>query len=181
MANIVTIQDFNGGSTNIPNLDLVGTNLQTNYIAKYEPKFLKDLLGKDLYDALIANPTEERFVNLIAYLKPAIIDYVYYFYVEDNGGNLLLGAGAGSPKKTNAVTVSQWPMMVKAWNEMVEYNKETNKFLDDNKTVYPEYTIILPTWYFWNGYYPFFDWNWYSWYGCNLIPAIYRIKNGLGL
>ena len=180
MANIVTIQDFNGGSTNIPNLDLVGTNLQTNYIAKYEPKLLKELLGNDLYASLIADPTTARMVALIPYLKPAIIDYVYYYYVEDNGGNLLLGAGTGNPKKSNAVTSSPWPMMVRAWNEMVDYNKETNKFLSDNPT-YPEYKMELPSWYFWKGFYPFFDWNWYSWYGCYLIPGIYRLKNGLGI
>lgn len=180
MANIVTIQDFNGMATNIPNLDLVGTNL-TKYIDKYEPKLIKDVLGNDLYEAYKADPTAARFVALVPYLKPAIVDYVYYYYVEDNGGNLLLGAGAGSPKKTNAVTVSPWPMMVKSWNEMVEYNKETNKFLDDNKTIYPEYKVILPSWYYWSGSYLEFDWNWYAWYGCNLIPGIYRFKNGLGL
>lgn len=180
MANVVTIQDFNGGSTNIPNLDLVGNNLQINYIDKYEPKLLKELLGDDLYTSLKADPTTDRMVALIPYLKPAIMDYVYYFYVEDNGNNLLLGAGAGSPKKSNAVTVSQWPLMVKSWNEMVDYNKETNKFLTDNST-YPEYKSPLPTWFYWNGYYPLFDWNWYSWYGCYLIPGIYRVSNGLGI
>jgi hypothetical protein len=181
MANIVTIQDFNGGSTNIPNLDLVGSNLQTNYIEKYEPKFIKDLLGNDLYIAYLSDPEAERFVNLIPYLRPAIVDYVFYYYIEDNGGNMLFGSGVGNSKKQNAVTSSPWPLMVKAWNEMVDYNKETNKFLDDNKTDYPEYKTPLPSWYFWNGFYPLFDWNWYSWYGCHLIPGIYKLKNGLGL
>jgi hypothetical protein len=169
---IVVTADFNGGNTNIPNLDLVGNNLSTNYIAVYEPKFLKELLGDNLYAAYIADPTEARFVALVPYLKPAIIRYVYRFYVEDNGGTFLAGTGAAKSKKQNASNESAWPLIVKAWNQMVGYNKDTYKFLHDNPT-YPEYTFVMQSWY-WGNWYPF--WNEYQ-----CLPEIYRVLNGLGL
>lgn len=179
MANFVTTSDFNGGTTNIPNLDMVGVNL-TAYITKYEEKFLRELLGDDLYTALRAAPTEARFIALLVYLKPAIIDYVFYYYIEDNGGTMLLGVGSAKSKNTNATLASSWPVMVKVWNEMVDYNKKTNKFLHDN-TTYPEYTINLPPWFFCEGIYMPFYWPWFWEYGYKQIPENYRVKNGLGI
>lgn len=178
MATIIAPADFQG-QNNIPDKDLVSANLQNNFINKYEPMFLTELLGDDLYASLKADPTAPRMIALIPYFKPAIVDYVYWFYLEDMSIQNL-GTGAAQPKKQNSVTVSPYPKIVKAWNEMVELNKKTNKFLKDNPD-YTEYTIVLPSWYFCNGLYPFFDWHWYSFYGCNLLPSIYRVKNSLGL
>jgi len=183
MITIIASTDF-VGQNNVPDKDIVGTDLQFNYIEKYEPIFLTELLGATLYgllkDDLEAEDHAERFTNLIPYLKPAIVDYVYWYWLQ--GQSIVnLGTGAGQSKKQNAVTASPWPLMVRAWNEMVDLNKKTNKFLKDNATIYPEYTIVLPTWYFCGGLYPFFDWNWYSWYGCYELPKIYRLQNGLGI
>jgi hypothetical protein len=165
---IVTYQDFNGGNTNIPNLDEVHTNLTTNYINVYEPKFLKELMGDDLYAAYLADQEGVRFVALLPYLKPAIIRYVYRYYVKNNGGTFLAGTGASKSKKQNNTTESAWPLIVEAWNQMVEFNNETNKFLTNNAT-YPEYK--KPTWY---GN----DWFWRE--DCHK-PEIYSVLNGLGL
>jgi len=172
MATIVSINDYIGGNTNIPNLDLVGVNLDTNYIQVYEPIFLKELLGAELYAAYIADPTEARFIALLPYIKPAIIRYVYRQYVEDNGGTFLGGTGAVKAKKQNNTNESAWPMIVKAWNQMLDYNKKTYKFLHDNAT-YPEYTYIMPIWWF-------NDWYWRE-EERNCVPEIYRSVNGLGL
>jgi len=173
MASIIQPTDFIG-QNNIPNKTEVGENLKL-FIDKYEPKFLTKLLGAELYTELKDHATDARFVALLPYLKPAIVDYVYWFYLEDQ--NILNAtSGAAKPKQQNSANASEYPKMVRAWNEMVEYNKETNKFLKDNETTYPEYTIVIPIWY-----YNWFDWGWYFEYGCNELPDIYRVKNSLGL
>lgn len=177
MATIVLPSDFTE-ENDIPDKDIVSVSIQ-NFITKYQPIFLKELLGTELFDAYTVNPTDQRFTDLLPYIKPALVDYVYWFYIK-NQATQMTGTGAAQSKKQNAVTVSPYPEMVRAWNEMVDYNKGTNKFLSGNAT-YPEYTFKLPEWFFCNGIYLDFDYNWYEWYGCNLIPTIYQFKNSLGI
>jgi len=143
---IITPSDFIG-QNNIPDKDLIGANL-VGFIDKYESLFLVELLGSDLYDAYVATPEGERFVNLLPYIKPALTDYVYWYYLEDQAIQTL-GTGAGVPNKQNSVTVSPYPKMIRAWNEMVKLNLRTRRFLTDNETIYPEFTPLmnyLPEW-----------------------------------
>lgn len=178
MATLIAPADFKG-ENNIPDKDLVGENLQ-GFIDKYEAIFLKKLMGADLYTVYLATPTNIRFTNLMQWVKPAEIDYVYWFWMQDQQIQTL-GTGTGQTKKQNAITATPWPKMVRAWNEMVGYNKEFNKYVDDNKLTYPEYTVYLPFWYYRDGCYLMFDWLWYWGYGCNQIPDIYQLKNRLGI
>lgn len=125
---------------------------------------------------------QKRWIDLLALpsLKPAIVDYVYWFYLKKQN-EPIYNTGAGQAKQKNAVRVSPYPSMVAAWNEMVAYNKAINKFLSTGD-VYPEYTPVwLPTWFYWNGFYPLFNWGWYWECGELELPEIYRIKNSLGL
>jgi len=185
MATIISPVDFTVDNE-IPNKSLQGNDIQT-FINKYEPKFLESLMGESLYAAYIAQPTDARFVNLLAqdWFKPAIVDYVFWFYLNRKS-NQQFNTGAAQPKKQNATTISNYPNMVQSWNEMVGYNKKTNKFLKDNETIYPEYKpVCLPEWYFaydgFSWFYPGFDSSWYYGFGCYELPEIYRLKNSLGL
>jgi hypothetical protein len=197
VALITTQTDFIGQNS-IPDLDINGANLQW-FIVKYEPMFLKELFGAALYASYAEDPATDRFTDtdLLEILKPAIVDYVYYFYME-NDSNTKLGTGTGQTKKQNAVTTSPWPKMVRAWNEMTDYCKQLNCYLDDTMNgdgtpVYPEYEeVVLPDWFYCkgclnadlfyvNGWYPDFDWSYYMVYGVNCIPSIYRLKNRLGI
>lgn len=130
---------------------------------------------------------EKRWIDLLNLksLKLAMIDYIYWFYLKAQAV-LTLNTGGGQPKKQNAVTVSLYPKMVAAWNEMVGYNKATNKFLKDNEVTYPEYKpICFPQWFFcfdgFSWFYPGFDSGWYWGFGCHELPEIYRLKNSLGI
>lgn len=159
------------GENNIPNKNEIGENLQW-FIDKYEPLFLTELLGVELYTELKANITDARFVALLPYLKPAIVDYVYWFYLADQN-TVTATTGGAKPKQQNSANASSYPKMVRAWNEMVKLNRETNKFLHDNAT-YPEYTKVIPEWYYYD------NWYTYTYMMCEL-PEIYRVKNSLGL
>lgn len=185
MANITQVTDFIG-QNNIPDKDLISDNL-TWFINKYEPKLLTELLGDALYTLLKASPTDARFVEIIEpYLHPACVDYVYWFYLQDQGTQLT-SMGAAQSKKANAKTVSPYPKMVRAWNEMVDYNRKLHKYLTNNATTYPEYTVTFPCWFFGYQWYWgiwqcwFFNWsNWDGEFGI-CVPEVYRFKNSLGL
>lgn len=185
MANFTTVSDFIG-QNNIPDKATYGENL-TWFINKYEPVLLDKLLGSDLYALLKASPTDARFVAIIEpYLHPACVDYIYSFYLEDQGTQLT-SLGASQNKKQNAKSVSPYPKMVRAWNEMAEYNRKLHKYLKDNAATYPEYKVCFPEWFygwgFWFGTWQcwFFDWcNWSGDFGM-CVDEIYRFKNTLGI
>lgn len=175
MANITSVNDFIG-QNNIPDKATYGENLQW-FIDKYEPILLKKLLEDDLYTLFIATPTDARFVALLPFLKPACVDYIYWFYLQDQAQNFT-SLGGSQSKKQNAITVSVYPKMVRAWNEMVNYNRELHKYLVKNDTVYPEYVNHFPAWFFyWYG----IDWFWGDWReGCD-IDEVYKFQNTLGV
>lgn len=178
MASITVIADFKG-QNNIPDKELIAENLQL-FIDKYEPILFKKLLGEDLYTLFKATPADARFVALLPYLKPADVDYIYWFYLEDQAIQNL-GTGAAQSKKKNAVTVSPYPKMVRAWNEMVDCNRELHKYLKDNSDIYPEYNVTFPDWFFYfNGYWFVFS-DWLSWFSVACVDEIYRYKNTLGI
>lgn len=185
MASITTPTDFKG-QNNIPDKDLVGENLQW-FIDKYEPKLFELLLGSELYTLLKASPGDARFVAILEpYLEPSAIDYIYWFYLDDQGVQLT-SMGASQAKKKNAISVSPYGKMVRAWNEMAEINRKFHKFMVDNATTYPEYKVCFPSWFFSWGFFQgvwmmwFFDWNnWEGEFGL-CVPEVYRFKNRLGI
>lgn len=131
---------------------------------------------------------EKRWIDLLNLpnFKTAIVCYVYWFYQYASGVSITMTTGQGQSKKQNATTVSPYPKMVYSWNNMVKYNKATNKFLKDNSTIYPEYKPVnLPEWFCcfdgFSWFYPGFDSSWYWGFGCHELPDIYRIKNSLGV
>jgi hypothetical protein len=186
MANIATVADFIG-QNNIPDKDLISDNL-TWFINKYEPVLLTKLLGSDLYSLLQASPTDARFVAIIEpYLHPAIIDYVYWFYLDDQGTQLT-SMGAAQGKKQNAKSVSPYPKMVRAWNEMVKLNRELEKYISNNAAIYPEWVNPFPTWYFYCAYWGWgYGWDfsiggfWYDNGDDGCVDEVFRYKNRIGL
>jgi len=196
MATYATPADFIG-EFNIPDKATIAENLQW-FINKYEPQlptevglyptgFVYELMGKDLYTAYVADPTEERFTILVEpFLKAGSIRYVYWFYLKDQSIQNL-STGAAQSKKTNARTVSPYPKMVNAWNELVPLCRKFHKYMVDNKDIYPEYKVSFPEWFwgwgFWDGIWTtwFFDYSNWAWRDCHDIPEIYRFKNSLGI
>lgn len=127
------------------------------FIDKYEPMFLKKLLGLTLYDqfvtGLIPIPVEPP-TDPVTYepipeiwlalrddmdLKPMIVNYVYFWYME-NANTSTTGSSEVKAKNENSVPVSNWDKRVRAWNEMAALVR-----LFDLSTVdYPDY--VRPYW-----------------------------------
>lgn len=177
---IITPTDFTGQYliAQIEQEDV--SNSVKEFIDKYEPIFLRELLGFELASEFITGlipipvdpptipPTYEPVDPIwIALrdemgLKEMLKAYVYWFYQEDNVTSTV-GTGEGKLKKDNAAAASPLAKMTRNWNEMVN----EVRFFDLSTETYPSYVRV-----YWR--------NW--WCGCNWrLPEIYKFKNQLGL
>lgn len=123
------------------------------FIDKYEPKFLKELLGLDLFTefeaGLLLDPIPDKWIALRdeTDLKQMLVNYIYYWYQRNNATNTG-GIGEVKPKSDNAVSISPARKMATSWNEMAEMAR----LFDLDTATYPQWHRV-----FWR--------NWY--WGCN--------------
>jgi hypothetical protein len=128
-------------------------------IAKYEPLFLKDLLGETLFAAyaagIAAGSPETRWVTLnnkINYTNTALstlgtglspaANYCYFHWMR-NQQTVTLMNGEGRAGAENFGQASAMEKMVNAWNELVRMSDIIQDWLIDNKTTYPEMTTMF--------------------------------------
>ncbi|MEI7792659.1 MAG: hypothetical protein WCI57_04215 [Candidatus Berkelbacteria bacterium] len=133
------------------------------FIAKYEPKFLKMLLGEDLAAAFLAGITVtapavpaakwtalknkifvEDSTNSL-YLSPAA-NFVYYHVMRDRI-TFTTSAGEVQPNNNSKTPVQQTNnrmKMVQAWNQMSEDVLVLWQWLEDNIETYPEFDPYQP-------------------------------------
>lgn len=71
--------------------------------------------------------------------KSLIANYVYYHYLADNAS---FTTGSGEKKTDLAINVSPEMKMIRAWNEMVNWNIDLHQFLMANISTYPEYEKV---------------------------------------
>lgn len=142
MANIVSLNDFVGELT-IAQLDQanVAAVLQT-FIDKYETEYLNKMLGVALKKEVVAGAATDPYKTLIdggeftnsqgvlmefAGIKKAIACYVYYFYTIDN---TTFTTGSGE-KKVEGNAASNVPKLIKAYNDMVNINKDVIEYVEN--------------------------------------------------
>lgn len=147
------------GELRIPNISGSSTvetaNLAylTLMIAKYEKKFLRGLLGDNLfalYDAEVSKTTPQTsgiYFDLNAqiysestplYESPAA-GYVYFHYWRSKQTETV-GLGESASRLENADLVSSAGKMVAAWNEMSEQVDDVRAWIEEHLTDYPTYS-----------------------------------------
>jgi hypothetical protein len=137
---ILTPDIFEGEITigQLDNVD-VAARLQW-FVEKYEPLYLRRLLGRELAGMLsseIENETHDaKWDDLANELKSMLANYVYYYYQTDNE-TTSAGVGEVETEAENAVKTTVIYKTVKAWNDMVKQNLDFRMWID--RTVYPEY------------------------------------------
>lgn len=171
-------------------------------INKYEKEYLKMILGLGLYKAFIAgidpiSGADQKWLNILqgvdythngrdyewigfenSQKESPIANYVYYKYTAKEV-ELTTGIGQVKPKAENAVIASAVPKMVRAWNEMVDWQRGLIRYLNENKSVYPEWKPYTDysRWY-WDFGSPYYNPYWIS---CKAWPEIFHKKNTLGI
>ncbi|MDR2775630.1 MAG: hypothetical protein LBC19_12990 [Tannerella sp.] len=109
-------------------------------IDKYEPLYLRKLLGNELATLLkteyAKEEPEQKWRDLADKIKTPCTLYIYYNYVR---GNVTLSTGVGEvlSKSENAVNMPVIDKSVSAWNEMVKHNHDFLSWVESD--TYPEY------------------------------------------
>lgn len=149
---IIAITDFKGEQSIAQQSNAgVRENVQ-GFIDKYEPIFLKRLLGSVLANKFITglvpvpvepatdpvtyDPIDAKWLFLRddTDLKAMLVDFVYYWYIRDQV-TFTAGTGEVKAKNENSVRVSSVDKQVKAWNEMVSMARE----FDLDVEIYPDW------------------------------------------
>ena len=71
--------------------------------------------------------------------KSLIANYVYWNYVRDNH---TFTTGSGEKKSPLAINALPTAKLVRAWNEMVDWNYQLFDFLNFYPVIYPEYVDV---------------------------------------
>ncbi len=119
----------------------------TQFIVKYEPEYMKALLGATLYDEFIAGlavlPTPDtkwtdlknKLVDTTNKLS-CIVPYVWnrYWTAEETKSSSL---GQLLSKAENAQVVSSNTKLVRSWNDAMDQASDVFDWLTDNIATYP--------------------------------------------
>lgn len=153
------------------------------FIDKYEPKFLKVLWGKTLYEEFVVGitpvpvdpptipptylPIDPKWIALRddADIKTMLICYTYWFY-QANSITSTVGTGTAKTKSENSTPASPIDKMTRSWNEMHELAVPYNLSTVD----YPSYVHAAR------------HCCCYGWaYPCRCVNEIFKPKNSLGI
>lgn len=105
-------------------------------IARFEPIYLKLLMGEELYAEYVSTITDVKWDELKSKLVDAenkispIANFVYYFHRKEHkfeSGD----TGDYMTKKDNTLTVQPEHKMIYAWNNMVDLNLPILKWIAD--------------------------------------------------
>lgn len=151
MANIITKSDFITDIKIANKSDVVINEDLTNFINKYEPRFLNMLFGSDFAALFVAGVTaqEARWVALLTPdLRIAMASYIYYYYQRDQYAQTV-GIGVVKTNPANSVLWSARDKVSRAWDEMRIICWNFEKFLRNDSMsdtpVYPEW--VVPSWF----------------------------------
>ena len=163
MALLTTYQDF-VGIIELPNTSptLAGGEVLAFSIAKFEPLYLKTILGYELYELFQANIGAGSGIyhtlreggqytdlngdlgywngfNTVGY-NP-IANFIYFKHQSEQFSNTT-GVGERRADAENMSMGNPSYKMVRAWNEMVDYNLQLHDFIISNSDDYPTYIGI---------------------------------------
>jgi hypothetical protein len=188
---------FFSGELNIANTDETSVlSVLQMYIDKYEPAYLKILLGETLYTSFVAglalDPIPAQWTNLKNQLlvvngtsKVSPIANYVYFYLTRRAQSGSGGALMTQPLFENAVTIDSKIETSRVWNEMNKLSFTVYKFLKANESVYgclyynlrfwnsENWMLIWFDWAYWWGWFPF-NWRWQ-------IPEIFQPISATGI
>jgi hypothetical protein len=163
MATIIDDTYFFGDLTIAQKSDPAVNSSLSEYIAECEDRLLTELLGYELYKAFKAwNGTADGVYKDLrdgkeytgrsgydtkwkglkfsagASKKSLIANYVYWHWMFNQASDST-GTGEKVADNQNAVNSSAVPKMIRAWNQMVEWNRELLDFLLSLPDAYPEF------------------------------------------
>lgn len=89
------------------------------YIRKYEPRFLRELLGREVAESIDKYPKIRKLLANETDGTSVIAKYVYFMYTRDN---VTFNTVAGEKLKNTENSTRTFPVqrLVRVWNDMVD-------------------------------------------------------------
>lgn len=123
--------------------DAIGSRIES-FIQRYEPEYLRKLLGEELYNDFLANGNwdelKEILVDDSAKVSP-VANYVYFHMVRHSQSTATIN-GVKNDGDSNLVNPTQ--KMVWAWNDMVKQNRRIYMLLCKNYPVVTDEELLEP-------------------------------------
>lgn len=169
------------------------------FIETYETEYLKKVLCYDLWkaftDGIAGSPGsyDQRWIDLLegkeftyngknnawpgfeVENQNPIASYIFYQYMN-RPMNTLVGTAVQNVDNNSKISPS--PLMIMAWNSMVDMNKLLWMFLKANSDTYPEWQQV-------NWAYDWWTWSWWAEVDpscdCSALSELYRKKNNFDL
>ena len=118
----------------------------TPYADQTEKKIMIDLFGKAMYDDMLTNPTEQKYVDLINNynLSDMMRDFFYYYYLRDRQSySSTLGEFQSQAQNATRSLLSRNRKIADKYNLGVELYWNAANFVNDNKDTYDLYTSTV--------------------------------------
>jgi hypothetical protein len=166
----VTIADFSAGGKYEIHTGIYETERLQSYIDKYEKMYLINLLGVDLYNDFIANPTFPEYVfiyepfevdsNSVSLyfgnriiisegMKVMLLGFIYFEYVKDLT-NQITPVGNVRPVGENSADVSTlYSMMYARYNESIKTYRGIQQYICLNKGDYDTFNGVFKESAYW--------------------------------
>ena len=131
------------------------------FIELNEKKLLYELFGVELADLFIADlsngqPQTQRFIDVFALfykqfddtnneifisegIKTMLVKYIYFIYARQQSQNNAIMGNVQSQSTINNPSAMNYATLVLRYNEMIDTFNAIQQFIDENKSVYPEY------------------------------------------
>jgi hypothetical protein len=152
----VTIQDFSASGKFELHTGIYDVARLNAYIERYEKRYLIQLLGVDLYNDFIANPTNpeyiyifdafeidyERCIIISEGMKEMLTGFIYFEYLKDLT-NQITPNGNVRPIGENSADVSTlYTMMYNRYNESINSYKGIQTYICKNLTDYDTFNGV---------------------------------------
>lgn len=141
------------GQFSIPQIEQASVAADvTQYIAEYEPEYLKKMFGWEMAEVAAAFTVAPYAIFLtgaswtyaggfkrkLESIKQAIAMYVYFYYMRANPG-VTVSTGRGEGKLgqgESSINTNTYTKCIRAWNKMVDINVGVRAYAWYNNTVY---------------------------------------------
>ena len=118
----------------------------TAYADQTEQKVITDLFGKAMYDDMLANPTEQKYVDLITdySLADMMRNFFYYYYNRDRQSySSTLGEFESTAQNATRSLQSRNHKIAGSYNQGVELYQAAAVYVNDNPDIYTLYTLTI--------------------------------------
>ena len=118
----------------------------SDYAEQTEKKVLTDAFGKAMYDDMVANPTDAKYVTLFTDydLDDMLRNFFYFYYLRDrNSYSSTLGEFESEAQNATRSIPSRNRKITTAYNDALELYWKAAEYVHDNTDTYTLYSETL--------------------------------------